>query len=244
MIELFDVRKVIGGRTILDGISARFETGAAVCLVGPSGGGKTTLLRCLNGLEAFDEGRIRLAGETLYAGGEAQNKRALATLRGRVGFVFQQFNLFSHRTAIGNIIEAPVHVRRETVPYATERARYLLAKVGMEEHGAKYPHELSGGQQQRVAIARALAMQPEVLLMDEPTSALDPERVQDVLALLSGLRGEGMTLVIVTHEMRFARQISDHVCVLHSGSIVEQGAPQSVLEAPTDARTRAFLGLE
>jgi ABC-type polar amino acid transport system ATPase subunit len=244
VIELVSVTKTFGEKTVLAGISATFDDGAAVSLVGPSGGGKTTLLRCLNGLESFDGGAIKIAGETVQPGGERANRAAFAKLRGRVGFVFQQFNLFSHRTAIGNVIEAPVHVRGESVSSATERAKQLLAKVGMDEHGHKYPHELSGGQQQRVAIARALAMKPEVLLMDEPTSALDPERVQDVVELLSGLKREGLSLVIVTHEMHFARAISDHVCVLHSGSIVEQGAPREVLSAPKDARTRAFLGLE
>ena len=244
MIELQSVKKTFGDKCVLAGISATFATGSAVSLVGPSGGGKTTLLRCLNGLESFDEGAIKIAGETIVSGGEATNAAAFARVRGKVGFVFQQFHLFSHRTALGNVIEAPVHVRNESVASATARAKELLAKVGMDEHSHKYPHELSGGQQQRVAIARALAMKPEVLLMDEPTSALDPERVQDVVELLSALKKDGLSLVIVTHEMHFARSISDHVCVLHSGAIVEQGRPSEVLSAPKDHRTRAFLGME
>jgi len=245
VIELRSVKKSFGDRCVLAGISATFAKGSAVSLVGPSGGGKTTLLRCLNGLESFDQGSIQIAGETIVAGGEANNRAALARVRARVGFVFQQFHLFSHRTALGNVIEAPVHVRNESVASATERAKELLTKVGMQEHIHKYPHELSGGQQQRVAIARALAMKPEVLLMDEPTSALDPERVQDVIELLRALKKEqGLSLVIVTHEMQFARAISDHVCVLHGGAIVEQGPPSEVLSAPKDPRTRAFLGIE
>lgn len=244
MIELDRVTKAFGDKTVLAGISASFAPKSVVSLVGPSGGGKTTLLRCLNGLESFDGGTIDIVGETIRPGGEKANRATFARLRGRVGFVFQQWNLFTHRTAIGNIIEAPVHVRGESVSSATSRAKELLAKVGMEEHGAKYPHELSGGQQQRVAIARALAMKPEVLLMDEPTSALDPERVQDVTELLVSLVREGLALVIVSHEMSFVRAISDHVCVLHGGTIVERGAPKDVLGSPQDARTRAFLGLE
>lgn len=242
MIELAKVTKKFGDRTVLAGVSATFASNSVVSLVGPSGGGKTTLLRCLNGLESFDQGSIKIAGQTIAAGGESSNRETFAKLRGRVGFVFQQWNLFSHRTALGNVIEAPVHVRGESVASATERARHLLAKVGMEEHERKYPHELSGGQQQRVAIARALAMKPEVLLMDEPTSALDPERVQDVTNLLKSLVSEGLALVIVSHEMSFVRTISDHVCVLHGGQIVEQGPPSEVLGAPKDPRTRAFLG--
>jgi ABC-type polar amino acid transport system ATPase subunit len=245
VIELHEVSKVFGDKTVLDRVSARFEDRAIVSLVGPSGGGKTTLLRCLNGLESFDGGSIDVAGQHVVPGGERTNKVAFARLRGRVGFVFQQWHLFAHRTAIGNVIEAPVHVRNESVGFATEQARLLLAKVGMSEHENKYPHELSGGQQQRVAIARALAMQPEVLLMDEPTSALDPERVQDVIELLRGLAEDrGLSLVIVTHEMAFARSLSTHVCVLHGGKIIEQGDPRVVLTEPTDPRTRAFLGLE
>ncbi len=244
MIELDTVTKAFGDRTVLNGITATFAAKSVVSLVGPSGGGKTTLLRCLNGLESFDSGSITISGVTIRAGGERHNRAMLARLRGRVGFVFQQWNLFAHRTAVGNIIEAPVHVRGESVKHATEHAAQLLAKVGMEEHGAKYPHELSGGQQQRVAIARALAMKPEVLLMDEPTSALDPERVQDVTELLKAIVSEGLALVIVSHEMSFVRAISDEVCVLHGGSIVERGAPHEVLESPKDPRTRAFLGMD
>ncbi|MDP3279393.1 MAG: amino acid ABC transporter ATP-binding protein [Deltaproteobacteria bacterium] len=243
MITLENITKRFGTKTILNGISASFDRGAIVCLVGPSGGGKTTLLRCLNGLESFDEGQLRIGETGLVPGGERHNRSALKTVRARVGFVFQQWHLFAHRTALGNVIEAPMYVQKIPVSVAISQAKALLSKVGMDEHIDKYPHELSGGQQQRVAIARALAMRPDVLLMDEPTSALDPERVQDVATLLRGLSQEGLTLVIVTHEMGFVRTLADVVCVLHGGNIVEKGSPAEVLSAPSDARTRAFLGM-
>jgi polar amino acid transport system ATP-binding protein len=243
MIHVDAVTKRFGARTVLDGVSACFERGKVVSLIGPSGGGKSTLLRCLNGLESFDEGSIRVAGQALAPGGERANRKTLPLVRQRVGFVFQQWNLFAHRTALGNVVEAPVHVKKTPLREATERARAMLSRVGLSHREDAYPAEMSGGEQQRVAIARALAMEPEVLLLDEPTSALDPERVGDVLDLLLRVADDGLTMVIVTHEMAFARAISQRIVVLHGGRIIEDGPPAAVLDAPTHERTRAFLGL-
>jgi ABC-type polar amino acid transport system ATPase subunit len=243
MIEVRELTKRYAGRTVLEGVSATFAKGEVVALVGPSGGGKSTLLRCLNGLESFDSGTVRVGDCALEAGqGRVQGSR-LFDVRRRVGFVFQQWHLFAHRTALGNVIEAPVHVKGEGLKEATERARALLAKVGMSHREGAYPAEMSGGEQQRVAIARALAMEPEALLMDEPTSALDPERVGDLVALLERLRSEGLTMVTVTHEMRFAQALASRVLVLHGGHIIEEGAPAEVFARPRHERTRAFLGL-
>lgn len=244
MIKLSNVTKSFADRTILAGISATFAEGETVSLVGPSGGGKTTLLRCLNGLETFDSGAMQVAGQTIEPGvpSTPEAKRAVQEVRQKVGFVFQQFHLFAHRTVLGNVIEAPVHVQKRSVIEATEAAQALLKLVGMQEHTHKYPSELSGGQQQRVAIARALAMKPKVLLMDEPTSALDPERVHDVIDLLTALTDDGLTLVTVTHEIAFARAISQRIVVLHGGKIIEEGSPYRVLDNPEHPNTRAFLG--
>ncbi|MBK8260991.1 MAG: amino acid ABC transporter ATP-binding protein [Nannocystis sp.] len=243
MIEVKQLTKTYGDRPILAGISATFSKGQVISLIGPSGGGKSTLLRCLNGLEEFDGGEIAIVGERLGPGRGRANARALAAIRGRVGMVFQQWNLFAHRTALGNVIEAPVYVKGAPLAEATARARQLLARVGLSHREGAYPHEMSGGEQQRVAIARALAMDPEVLLLDEPTSALDPERVGEVLDVLRGLADDGLTMLIVTHEMRFAREASDRVLVLHGGAIIEDGPPAAVIDRPQHERTRAFLGL-
>jgi polar amino acid transport system ATP-binding protein len=242
MIEVRELTKRYEGRTVLDGISATFTRGEVVALVGPSGGGKSTLLRCLNGLESFDSGSVRVGEYALEPGAGRRQGPQLWSIRRRVGFVFQQWHLFAHRNVLGNVIEAPVHVKGVSVQEATEKARALLEKVGMSHREGAYPAELSGGEQQRVAIARALAMEPEVLLMDEPTSALDPERVGDLVALLDRLRGEGLTIVTVTHEMRFAQVLATRVLVLHGGRIIEEGAPADVLARPRHERTRAFLG--
>ncbi|WP_224364537.1 amino acid ABC transporter ATP-binding protein [Hyalangium versicolor] len=242
MIEVRELTKRYADRTVLDGISATFARGEVVALLGPSGGGKSTLLRCLNGLESFDAGSVRVGDCALEPGLGRGQSAQLWNIRRRVGFVFQQWNLFAHRTALGNVIEAPVHVKGQSVKEATERAKALLAKVGMSHREGAYPSEMSGGEQQRVAIARALAMEPEVLLMDEPTSALDPERVGDLVALLERLRSEGLTMVTVTHEMRFAQALASRVLVLHGGHIIEEGAPGEVLARPRHERTRAFLG--
>jgi polar amino acid transport system ATP-binding protein len=242
MIEVRELTKRYADRTVLNGISATFAKGEVVALLGPSGGGKSTLLRCLNGLESFDTGSVKVGDCVLESGrGRAQSAQ-LWSVRRRVGFVFQQWHLFAHRTTLGNVIEAPVHVKGQSVKEATERAKELLAKVGMSHREGAYPSEMSGGEQQRVAIARALAMEPEVLLMDEPTSALDPERVGDLVALLDRLRSEGLTIVTVTHEMRFAQALASRVLVLHGGHIIEEGTPGNVLTNPRHERTRAFLG--
>ncbi len=242
MIEVKSLKKVYGDRTVINDVSVSFEKGQVVALVGPSGGGKSTLLRCLNGLEDFQGGEIKIAGETLYPGGYVRNKAALLRIRQRVGMVFQQWNLFAHRTALGNIIEAPVHVKGQTVEAATKRAQELLERVGLSHRVGAYPHEMSGGEQQRVAIARALAMDPEALLLDEPTSALDPERVGEVLDVMKTLASTGLTMLVVTHEMKFARDVSHRTLVLHGGNIIEDGPSHDVIENPKHERTRAFLG--
>ncbi|MEW5852607.1 MAG: amino acid ABC transporter ATP-binding protein [Myxococcota bacterium] len=242
MIEVQSLTKNFGGRAILRGVSLRVSPGEAVALIGPSGGGKSTLLRCLNGLESFDAGQVRIADHQLH-GGVTPAPRALRPLRQQVGMVFQQFHLFGHRTARDNVTEALIHVRGEETSRANARALEVLTRVGLAHRLDAYPHELSGGEQQRVALARALAMEPRVLLMDEPTSALDPERVSDVVELLRGLRDGGLTLVMVTHEMKVVRKLATRTVVLHGGELIEQGAPEEVLERPRDPRTRAFLAL-
>jgi polar amino acid transport system ATP-binding protein len=242
MIEVKDLRKSFDGRVILDGVSLTLEKGEVVSLVGPSGGGKSTLLRCLNGLETFDGGSVKVGEHELRAGRYLGRDQTLHTIRQKLGFVFQQWHLFAHRTALGNVIEAPMMVRGISQAEALTKAKEILARVGMSHREGAYPAEMSGGEQQRVAIARALAMEPTALLMDEPTSALDPERVGDVIELLQGLAKDGLTIVAVTHEMRFARAISSRVVVLHSGRIVEEGKPGDVLDHPKHERTRAFLG--
>ncbi len=242
MITLTSLRKTYGTRTILDGIDTSFEAGRVVALVGPSGGGKSTLLRCLNGLERFDDGSIRVGADTVVPGESRANARALASIRRRLGMVFQQWNLFPHRTALGNVIEGPVHVLGLSKAEAIDRARPLLERVGLGHRLDAYPAEMSGGEQQRVAIARALAMKPEALLLDEPTSALDPERVGEVLAVLRGLAEDGLTMLVVTHEIAFARQVAHRTVVLSGGQIIEDGPPDEVLERPRHEATRAFLG--
>ncbi|MBZ4416879.1 amino acid ABC transporter ATP-binding protein [Myxococcus sp. RHSTA-1-4] len=244
MIEVKDLSKRYEGRTVLDGISAAFGPGEVVALVGPSGGGKSTLLRCLNGLEPFDEGSVRVGGDVLGPGAARARGEQVWNIRRRVGFVFQQWHLFAHRTALGNVMEAPVYVKGLGRREAREQGRALLAKVGLSHREDAYPSELSGGEQQRVAIARALAMEPEALLLDEPTSALDPERVGELVDLLARLRADGLTLVVVTHEMRFARELASRMLVLHGGRIIEEGPPARVLDSPRHERTRAFLGLD
>lgn len=243
MIEVKSLRKTYGDRTVLQDVSVSFEAGKVVALIGPSGGGKSTLLRCLNGLEDFQQGSVTIAGQTLGPGGYAKNRKQLLAIRQRVGMVFQTWNLFAHRTALGNIIEAPVHVKGLGVEAARARAKALLERVGLAHRAEAYPHEMSGGEQQRVAIARALAMDPEALLLDEPTSALDPERVGEVLEVMKNLASEGLTMLVVTHEMKFARDVSHRTLVLHGGTILEDGPSHEVIENPKHERTRAFLGL-
>jgi polar amino acid transport system ATP-binding protein len=236
MIELRDVHKSFGPVEVLKGISASVEKSEVVCVIGPSGSGKSTILRCINGLENYDAGAILVDGARVL-----NNAPSIVAIRTQVSMVFQRFNLFPHRTAIENVVEGPIYVKNEPRAEALERGRALLARVGLAEKAAAYPAELSGGQQQRVAIARALAMQPKAILFDEPTSALDPELVGDVLGVMRALADDGMTMVVVTHEMAFARDVADRVLFIDGGVIVEQGAAKSVLNQPQHPRTQDFL---
>ncbi|MCB4804616.1 polar amino acid transport system ATP-binding protein [Methylobacterium brachiatum] len=236
MIVLEDVRKHYGSLEVIKGVSAEVAKGEVVCIIGPSGSGKSTLLRCINGLEAYDGGEIRVDGQRVD-----RDKRSIQTIRTRVSMVFQRFNLFANRTALENVVEGPVHVKRDPRAEVEERARALLARVGLAGKEHARPNELSGGQQQRVAIARALAMRPEAILFDEPTSALDPELVGDVLRVMRGLADEGMTMLVVTHEMGFAREVADRVLFLDGGRLVEQGPAAEILNRPQHPRTQDFL---
>ena len=217
MITIENVVKRHGERIVLGGVHAHVEQGEIVALVGPSGCGKTTLLRCINGLDHFDEGRVVACGNVLLPGRPRSNEEALAAIRRRVGFVFQAYHLFAHRTVVGNIVEAPVHVRGLSAAAAKQKAEALMDKVGLSHRAQAYPHELSGGEQQRVAIARALAMEPDVLLLDEPTSALDSERVASLTELLKALAIEKQTLLVVTHDVSFARAIASRTLILERG---------------------------
>jgi polar amino acid transport system ATP-binding protein len=236
MIEITNVHKSFGAVPVLKGISLNVRQGEVVCLIGASGSGKSTLLRCINALESYDEGEIRLLGQHVD-----QRARNINQLRTQVGMVFQRFNLFPHRTALENVMEGPVHVKRISRAHAQREASEMLVKVGLSHKLHAYPHQLSGGQQQRVAIARSLAMKPTAILFDEPTSALDPELVGEVLGVMRTLAREGMTMLVVTHEMGFAREVADRVCFLHAGLIIEEGTAQQVLGSPREARTREFL---
>ena len=246
MVDAQDVHKRYGRDEVLKGISLQVATGEVLCLIGPSGSGKSTLLRCINHLEKIQAGRIEVDGEPI---GYRQRGELLYELRERevcrqrahIGMVFQRFNLFPHQTVLQNIVEAPMHVKREPRAQAHERALALLERVGLADKAAAFPSHLSGGQQQRVAIARALAMQPKLMLFDEPTSALDPELVDEVLAVMRGLADDGMTMIVVTHEMAFARDAGDRVAFMDGGVVVESGAPADLLTRPQHERTRAFL---
>jgi polar amino acid transport system ATP-binding protein len=245
VIEIRGIVKKYGDRVVLREISTSIDPGQVVALVGPSGGGKSTMLRCLVGLEPFDAGQVRVADAVLKPGSLRDNAAALALLHMQAGMVFQQWHLFPHMTAIENVYEAPVHVRKEPVEKARARAKELLAKVGLAHRENALPRAMSGGEQQRCAIARALAMRPKILFMDEPTSALDPARVGDLIELLQQLKHEEkLTLVVVTHEMQFAARLADRVLVLFDGHVVEDGPPGDVLTRPQDPRTRSFLGFE
>ena len=236
MIEIRQLQKHYGSHRVLHGVDLDVAKGEVVCLIGPSGSGKSTLLRCINALEAYDGGQINVFGETVQRG-----SKTVHALRSRMGMVFQRFNLFPHRTVLENVMEGPVYVKGEPPQQVREEAVVLLEKVGLSAKADAYPEQLSGGQQQRVAIARALAMKPDAMLFDEPTSALDPELVGDVLAVMRTLADEGMTMIVVTHEMGFAREVADRVCFLHGGYIVESGAAEQVLGHPQHPRTQDFL---
>lgn len=242
MITVRNLTKSFKGQEVLKGIDLSIEPGEVVAIIGPSGSGKTTLLRCLNLLEVPSGGRIRVGEIEIDASKPLKQQQGLIRkLRQHVGFVFQNFNLFPHRTALENVIEGPVVVKKEPRERAIERARRLLAKVGLAGKEDAYPKRLSGGQQQRVAIARALAMEPDVILFDEPTSALDPELVGEVLATIRGLAEEQRTMVIVTHEMSFARDVANRAIFIDKGVIVEQGEARALFSAPKEERTRQFL---
>ncbi len=242
MITVRNLTKAFKGQTVLDGIDLNIAPGEVVAIIGPSGSGKTTLLRCLNLLETPDGGSIRVGDVEIDASKPmGQQQGLIRKLRQHVGFVFQNFNLFPHRTALENVIEGPVVVKKQPRHMALERGRQLLAKVGLAGKEDAFPKRLSGGQQQRVAIARALAMEPDVILFDEPTSALDPELVGEVLATIRALAEENRTLVIVTHEMSFARDVANRAIFIDKGVIVEQGDARELFSAPKQARTQQFL---
>jgi polar amino acid transport system ATP-binding protein len=238
IVELVDVRQSFGADDVLKGVSMRVEKGGVACIIGPSGSGKSTLLRCINGLVPIRSGSIRVASFDVHRLHTDAEKIAL---RKEVSMVFQQYNLFPHKTALENVMMAPIHVLKEKPAEVRERALALLAKVRLAEKRDAYPGELSGGQQQRVAIARSLVMRPEVMLFDEVTAALDPETVKEVLNTIRELVGEGMTCILVTHEMRFAREIADDVHFTDGGTIVESGPPAELFDHPRKDRTRAFL---
>jgi polar amino acid transport system ATP-binding protein len=246
LVHIRGLAKSFGVHKVLDAVDLDVAKGDVVVMLGPSGSGKSTLLRCINHLERPDAGFVQLAGDLIgyrYAGGRLHELRhsALTRQRARIGMVFQSFNLFPHRTVLENIVEAPIAVRGLRRDEAVAEAREMLARVGLAGREDAYPRQLSGGQQQRVAIARALAMRPELLLFDEPTSALDPELVGEVLAVMRDLARSGMTMIVVTHEIGFAREVADTVVFLDQGRIVESGPPDQVLSSPSNERARAFL---
>ncbi|MEZ6127410.1 MAG: amino acid ABC transporter ATP-binding protein [Planctomycetaceae bacterium] len=241
MIELRNIVKRYQQHEILRGVSLTVSDGEVCVLLGPSGGGKSTLLRTINGLETFDSGCIRVGDVTLSSAPGAERDHALAIIRRRVGMVFQQFNLFPHRTVLQNVIEAPVHVLRQPKDEAVANARRLLERVGMLEKQDVRPASLSGGQQQRVAIARTLAMNPEAILFDEPTSALDPRTTAEVISVMTDLASAGQRMIVVTHAMSFARSVAHQVHILHAGTIAESGPPQQIFEDPQTQITRNFL---
>ena len=234
------VVKRFADRQVLDGVDLTIEAGETVALIGPSGGGKSTLLRCINGLTCFDEGEIQVGPHRL-AGDARPPRDTLTEIRRMFGMIFQDFQLFPHLTAAGNIVEAPVHVLGLSAAEARHRAATLLERVGLADRANAYPCELSGGQQQRVAIARALAMEPRGLLCDEITSALDPELKHEVLGVLEDLKQDGLALIVVTHELGFARRSADRIVVLDGGKVIEQGPPEQVFDQPQTERTRRFL---
>ena len=236
LVRLQDVRKTFGALTVLNGVSMDVMKGQVICIIGPSGSGKSTLLRCVNALVPIDSGSILVEGQEVN-----DPKLDKLALRRKVGMVFQQYNLFPHKTALDNVMMAPVHVLKRDKREVERQARALIAKVRLQGKEDHYPGELSGGQQQRIAIARALALEPKVMLFDEPTSALDPELVGSVLAVMRDVRRAGMTMVVVSHEMRFARDAADRVVFMDHGVIVEEGKPSLLFGQAKHARTRAFV---
>jgi polar amino acid transport system ATP-binding protein len=246
MVRAEGLCKSFGRTSVLRGVDLEVAPGEVMCMIGPSGSGKSTFLRCINHLETVDAGRLWVDGELVgyrQRGDKLYELREheIARKRREIGMVFQRFNLFPHMTVLGNVIEAPIRVRGQSRSVAIERGRALLDRVGLADKADAYPVQLSGGQQQRVAIARALAMQPKLMLFDEPTSALDPELVGDVLDVMRGLAADGMTMIVVTHEMGFAREVGDSLVLLDDGVVVEHGPPRDVIAAPQHHRTQAFL---
>lgn len=242
-IRVDDLHKSFGAHHVLKGVSLTAREGDVVAIIGGSGSGKSTMLRCINFLETPSSGRITIAGEPveMRADGTPANRKQIERIRQSLGMVFQSFNLWTHRTVLENLIEVPVHVLKTPKDEAIARARKLLARVGLAEKEGAYPAFMSGGQQQRAAIARALCMEPKAMLFDEPTSALDPELVGEVLQVIRGLADEGRTMILVTHEMKFAREVASHVIYLHNGLIEEQGPPDQLFGAPQSDRLKQFL---
>ena len=236
-VKVTNLHKYFGELEVLCGIDLSVKEGEVVCLIGPSGSGKSTFLRCLNKLENSTKGEIIVDGYKI-----SDKKTNINKVRENIGMVFQQFNLFAHMSVLKNIMFAPVELGKMTKAEAKEKAMALLDRVGLSDKAHSYPHELSGGQKQRVAIARALAMNPDIMLFDEPTSALDPEMVGEVLQVMKELAAEGMTMIVVTHEMGFARDVADRVIFMSDGVIVEQGSPEEIFTNPKEQRTRDFLG--
>ena len=236
LVELVDVRKSFGDNVVLDRVDLLVERGSATVIAGPSGSGKSTMLRCINGLEPVDAGEVRFDGSAVdYSG------KALSRLRTEIGMVFQQFNLFPHMTVLDNVMLGPVKAKDVPRERATDRGRELLERVGIPEKAKEYPADLSGGQQQRVAIARALAMDPKLMLFDEPTSALDPEMIREVLDVMRDLARGGMTMIVVTHEMGFAREVCDRIVFIDAGKIVEEGPPDEFFGGARSARAKEFV---
>ncbi len=236
MIEINDLHKKFGKTPVLKGINEHISKGEVVVIIGPSGSGKSTFLRCLNLLETPEQGSIIFEGQNI-----TDKKVNINKLREKMGMVFQQFNLFPHKTVLENITIAPIKVKGKPKEEAEKKALHLLEKVGLKDKASAYPAQLSGGQKQRIAIARALAMEPDVMLFDEPTSALDPEMVGEVLAVMKELAAEGMTMVVVTHEMGFAKEVGDRVIFMDDGNILEQGTPEKIFTNPQNPRTKDFL---
>ena len=241
MIELTNIVKRYQQHEVLRGVSLKVADGEVCVLLGPSGGGKSTLLRTINGLESFDSGSIRVNDIVLNAAAGPERIAALLLIRKRVGMVFQQFNLFPHRSVLENVTEAPIHVLKQSREAAVQNARRILARVGMADKENARPGSLSGGQQQRVAIARTLAMNPEAILFDEPTSALDPRTTAEVISVMTDLAASGQRMIVVTHAMSFARTVAHQVHILHAGRIAESGPPEQIFEDPQEAITREFL---